>query len=361
MTTYTLSQLASFIDQSLTLLRADTFWVRAEIASLSTRSGHGYMELVEKGATGMLAAKMRATCWSNVYLMLCAYFEQETGQRLQAGMQVLLEVSVQFHPVYSLSLNVQSIDPTFTLGEMARLRQQTLNRLAREGLMDKQQQLSLPTLPLRLAVISSEQAAGYGDFMDELRQSEFAFRVQLFAAMMQGDRAEMSIVEALHAVAEQADRYDAVVLIRGGGASTDLGCFDGYGVAAACALCPLPVLSGIGHTKDVSIVDQVVYLPLKTPTAVADFLNGQLQMQGERLLRLRQRLQQTADRQLLIRRHRLEMLRHRLELCSPERIYQRGYSLTTLNGKPLRSVSELQQGLTIETHLSDGTVQSVTL
>lgn len=358
MTTYSLSQLTAIIDQSLAMLRADTFWVSAEIASVTTRNGHGYMELVEKSPSGNLAAKMRATCWSNIFPMLRAYFEQETGQPLQAGMQVLLEVSIQFHAVYSLSLSVHNIDPTYTIGELARKKQLTLKRLAQEGLMDRQQQLHLPTLPLRLAVISSEQAAGYRDFVDELQQGHFAFRLRLFPALMQGDRAEASIVQALQLIGQQSDSFDAVVLIRGGGATTDLGCFDGYEVAAACALSPLPVLSGIGHTKDVSVTDQVVFMPLKTPTAVADYLLQLVQAQAERVERLRLRLQQTADKQVLIRRHKIEMLRHRLQLCSPERIFRMGYSLSTVDGRVLRSVGQVAKGQTIKTHLADGCLTS---
>ena len=359
MTPYTLSQLTAFIDQSLAVLSSQTFWLRAEIASMSVKNGHGYLELVEKAPDGRLAAKMRATCWSNLFPMLSAYFEQETGQRLQAGLQVLVEAEVSFHPVYSLSLNIVNIDPAFTVGDLARQRQETLRRLQQEGLTELQQQLTLPTLPLRLAVISSEQAAGYGDFMDELNRDGFAFRVQLFPALMQGERAEVSIIDALRTVEEYADRYDAVVLIRGGGATTDLGCFDSYPLAAACARCRLPILSGIGHTRDVSIVDQVVFMPLKTPTAVADFLVDRLQQQAERLQRLKLRLQKTAEIQILVRRHRIEMLRQRLAACSPERIYRMGYSLATYNGRPLRSVGDLPVGKTFETHLSDGTFSAV--
>jgi exodeoxyribonuclease VII large subunit len=359
MNSYTLTQLTACIDQSLAILSSQTFWVRAEIASLTRKNGHGYMELVEKAPNGQLAAKMRATCWSNFFPMLSAFFERETGQSLQAGMQVLVETEVSFHPVYSLSLNIRNIDPTFTVGDLARQRQETLRRLQQEGLTELQQQLTLPTLPIRLAVISSEQAAGYGDFTDELNRAGFAFRVQLFPAIMQGERAEASIINALQTIGSYQEQFDAVILIRGGGATTDLGCFDSYPLAAACARCPLPILSGIGHTRDVSIVDQVVFLPLKTPTAVADFLTERLQQQAERLQRLRMRLQKTAEIQILVRRHRIEMLRQRLAACSPERIYRMGYSLATYNGRPLRSVCELPAGKVFRTHLSDGTFDAV--
>ncbi|MCR4664687.1 MAG: exodeoxyribonuclease VII large subunit [Paludibacteraceae bacterium] len=359
MTPYTLTQLTAYIDQSLAILSSQTFWVRAEIASLSSKNGHGYFELVEKAANGQLAAKMRATCWSNLYPMLSAYFEQETGQRLQAGMQVLVEVEVSFHAIYSLSLNIRNIDPTFTVGDLARQRQETIRRLQKEGLTELQQELRLPTLPLRLAVVSSEQAAGYGDFVDELGKEDFAFRVQLFPAIMQGERAERSIIEALQTIDGYAEQFDAVILIRGGGATTDLGCFDSYHLASACARCKLPILSGIGHTRDVSIVDMVVFQPLKTPTAVAGFLIERLQVQSERLQRLRMRLQKTAEIQVLVRRHRIEMLRQRLAACSPDRIYKMGYSLATYKGRPLSSVGDVPVGSVFETHLSDGTMSAI--
>lgn len=356
---FSLTEIASFVEDALSLLPADTYWVRAEIASLSSRGGHGYFELVEKGETGMPAAKMRATCWSNIYPMLQAYFEQETGQRLQVGMQVLLEVSIQFHALYGLSLNIQNIDPRFTVGDLARQRQLTIQRLQEEGVMDMQQQLSLPTLVRRLAVISASEAAGYGDFVAQLRESGFAIETTLFPAIMQGDKAEASILSAMKQVMRESDEWDAVIIIRGGGATTDLGCFDSYTLAAACAQFPLPVLTGIGHTRDVSIVDMVAHQALKTPTAVAAFLIQRFVSEQEHVRMLRQRLQQTADKQILIRKHTIEMLRQRLAMCSPERIYRMGYSLLMVDGQVVHSAASLQPGQHIQTHLMDGVVHSV--
>lgn len=357
---YTLTELCTIIREVLSIEMPDTYWVKAEIASMSTKGGHGYFELVEKAPNSSLpAAKIRATCWANIYPLLTNYFAQETGSQLQVGMQVLLEVEVSFHPAYGMSLNIRNIDPRFTVGDLARQRAETLHRLQQEGILDMQQQLHLPTLPLRLAVISAESAAGYSDFCDQLRQGGYRFCPTLFGAIMQGEKAERSILSALSTIANQAEEFDAVVIIRGGGASTDLSCFDSYLIAAACAQFELPVLTGIGHTRDVSVLDIVAHQSLKTPTAVAAFLIDRLDSESERLLRLRQRLGQTAERQIMIRRHRLEILQQRILACNPERIYAKGYSLATVGGRVIRNIEDVQRGETITTHLANGSVASV--
>ena len=312
-----------------------------------------YLELVEsqksKGERGV-AAKMRATCWSGTQEMLSAYFESETGQTLQPGMAVLVETEVQYHPVYGLSLSITNIDPSYTLGDIARQRQQTINQLQKDGLLDTQQLLPLPTLIRRIAVISSPNAAGYEDFKHQLEHSPFTFHLSTFPATMQGESAAKSIIAAL----EEIEGFDVVVIIRGGGATTDLSCFDDYELCAVCAQFELPILTGIGHTRDISILDLVAHEALKTPTAVAEWLIHRLDDQANRINDLLQRLQRTAERQILIRRHRIDMLEQRLAACNPERIYQRGYSLLTKNGKVVRSVQELQKGDTVVTHLADG-------
>lgn len=359
METYSLTELSAMVEQTLAPLSQRTYWVRCEIASCSSRSGHGYMELVENRDFGQLAAKMRATCWSNLYPMLCAYFEQETDQKLGIGMKVLLEVEITYHAVYGLSLNVVNIDPSYTIGDLAKQRMETIRRLQEEGVMEMQQTLTLPTLVRKLAIISAEQAAGYGDFVHQLEESGYAFTYQLFPAIMQGDKAEKSILQALNKVMEQEDEFDAVVIIRGGGATTDLGCFDSYLLAAACAQFPLPVLTGIGHTRDVSVLDMVAYSALKTPTAVAAFLVERLVRQEERLRLLLRRLREVGERQIMIRRHRLELLLQRLEACSPERIYRQGYSLLMADGKVVTQVNQVKKGQRLTTHLRDGVVESV--
>ena len=352
--------------------------MRCEIASLSEKSGHLYMDLVEKGQRGLFVARQRATCWNGRQQMLRAYFEQETGNRLQVGMQVLLEVEVRFHAVYGMSLDVQNIDPQYTLGDLARQRQETIARLQEEGIFDMQRMLSLPTLTRRLAVVSAGDAAGYGDFVHQLEESAYRFSPTLFPAAMQGDRAALSIVSALDAIAAVEEEFDAVVIIRGGGASSDLTCFDDYTLAAHCAQFPLPILSGIGHTRDVSIVDMVAYQSLKTPTAVAAFLVERIDEQLARVEQWQQRLLQTALRQVLLRQHRVEqaeqrltnslrmlllrqnnriaMLSQRIDMVNPERIYRLGYSLLRKEGKVVKSTRALHSGDTLTAELADGTI-----
>lgn len=367
----TLSQLCAEIEDALSDSLQPTYWVQAEISSLSEKGGHLYLELVESRKTkdrgyaaqsANLSAKLRATCWAGTNELLMAYFESETGQRLQVGMTILVEVEVQFHAVYGLSVSILNIDPSYTVGEMARKRQQTIAQLEADGLMQAQQLLPLPTLIRRIAVISSPTAAGYGDFCHQLEQSGYRFETTLFGATMQGEGAERSILAALEEIAEtnehKENAFDAVAIIRGGGATTDLSCFDQYTLCAVCAQFELPILSGIGHTRDVSVLDMVAHEALKTPTAVAEWLIHRLEAQLTRIADLTVRLHRTAERQVLIRRHRVELLEQRLAACNPERIYRLGYSLLTKNGKVVRSIHELAPGDRIETHLSDGKVQS---
>lgn len=359
---YTLSELCAEIGEALESQLASSYWVKAEISSLSERGGHLYLELVEGKA-----AKMRATCWAGTKEMLMAYFESETGQALQAGMAVLVEAEVQYHPVYGLSLSIVGIDPSYTLGDIAQQRQQTIKQLEADGLLDAQQLLPLPTLIRRIAVISSPNAAGYEDFKHQLDNSGYHFETRLFGAVMQGEGAEKSILAALEEIesslpfreeAEVGSPFDCVAIIRGGGATTDLSCFDKYTLCAVCAQFELPILTGIGHTRDVSVLDLVAHESLKTPTAVAEWLIHRMDEQMGRVEDLLLRLHRTAERQILIRRHRVEMLEQRLAACNPERIYRQGYSLLTKNGKVVRSVEELQAGDLVQTHLADGTVSS---
>lgn len=378
---YTLSELCQAIEQVLQFELGDTYWVRAEIASLTER-GHCYMELVEKAKNNTVAAKLRATCWQQVYHLLSAYFATETGQTLSVGMQVLLQVEVSFHSVYGLSLNVVGIDPTFTLGDLARQRQLTIQRLQEDGVMDLQRALTIPSLPRRIAVISAADAAGYGDFCHQLlsNNSGFLFRTQLFPAVMQGDQSPASIIAALEQIADQMEQYDVVVIVRGGGATTDLRNFDDYSLAFHCANFPLPIIAGIGHTRDVSVVDMVVHTSVKTPTAAAEWLITAMQEQADRLAELQLRLQRIAQHAIRKQQHQLDNLwqslrfatqrrlhrqRAQLELWaktialhSPERIYRMGYTLTTVNGKIVRSIHDVQAGEQLLTHTADGVIQS---
>lgn len=379
---YSLKELCDWIQEMVENDLPDRYWVCAEIASMSVR-GHCYMELVEKAENGILAAKVRATCWSNVYHLLSAYFLQETGQSLHTGLQVMLEVSVEYHAVYGLSLNVWNIDPTYTLGDLAKQRQATIQQLTVDGVMDLQKALQIPSLSRRVAVISSADAAGYGDFCDQLKHNRFGFKfhVQLYPAVVQGDTAARSVVQALNSIAALEEEWDVVVIIRGGGASTDMSCFDDYNLASHCAQFPLPIIAGIGHTRDVSVVDMVVHTSVKTPTAAAEWLIERVAEQVERvgslMLRLQRATQNAVSREknrLLLyeqqifnavrgkavrERGKLDLWMKTIELHSPERIFKMGYSLTMVNGKMVRSQSEVNEGDVLETHLHDGVIQSV--
>ena len=354
MTSLTLTELCALIGEALDESLASSYWVKAEISSLSLKGGHMYLELID-GKT----AKMRATCWAGTQEMLMAYFESETGQPLQPGMAVLVETEIQYHPVYGLSLSIVGIDPSYTVGEIAQQRQRTIQQLQKDGLLDAQQLLPLPTLLRRIAVISSPNAAGYEDFKHQLDNSGYRFETRLFGATMQGEGAVKSILAALDEITNNLspitnNHYDAVAIIRGGGATTDLSCFDNYELCAVCAQFDLPIISGIGHTRDVSVLDLVAREALKTPTAVAEWLIHRMDEQMNRITDLLARLQRTAERQILIRQHRVELLEQRLAACNPERIYRMGYSLLTKQGKVVRSVQELQQGDVVTTHLADG-------
>ena len=271
-------------EQSLTLLdlqrmvRAtlesrfrDPLWISAEISELKVnRSGHCYLNLVEKGATdGAPRAEARAVIWKSAYLPMASMFEAATGATLRAGLRVLVRVVVTYHEIYGFSLQIIDIDPRYTLGEIERRRRETIARLQQDGVWDMNRELELPRPTLRIAIVSSDTAAGYQDFMNELGRSTYRFQATLFRSLMQGDAAEESIVAALREIAQREEDFDVVAIIRGGGSTSDLALFDSYLIASYVAQFPLPIFSGIGHDKDVSVVDMVAHTSLKTPTAVA--------------------------------------------------------------------------------------------
>ena len=271
-----------------------SYWVVAEIGELRiNQKGHCYMEFVEKDHQ-RLTAKIRANLWAYDFHNINSLFKSVTGKALASGMKVLAKVMVQFHEIYGLSLQVKDLDPNFTLGERARLRQMVIDRLNKEGIADANRRLSLPLVPQRIAVISSSTAAGYGDFIDQLINNKygFSFEVNLFESVMQGSEAIGSITRAFNSVASKKDDFDLLVLIRGGGSQVDLDCFDSYEVASEIARFPIPVVTGIGHQRDDTIADRMANTKIKTPTAVAEFLiNGmmafdeQLNLQFEQLKR----------------------------------------------------------------------------
>ena len=274
---FTLYELQRIIGAAIEQFLAKPVWVSAEIAEIKLNaSGHCYLELVERdkdSASGKAAkAQSRAVIWKSHYPRLAAKFEGATGRALSAAMKILVEVAVSFHPVYGLSLQITDIDPTYTLGDIERQKEITIARLKADGVWDINRELSVPRVVQRVAVVSSATAAGYRDFMQELALSPYNIHTTLFEATMQGEGSEQSIADALAAIAEREEEFDAVAIIRGGGSTTDLECFNAYLTALCVAQFPLPVLTGIGHDKDVSIVDMVAAIPLKTPTAVAAWI-----------------------------------------------------------------------------------------
>ena len=324
---------------------AETFpapvWVRGEIHEVKTyNSGHCYIDLVEKGSgRELFSAKVQAVIWRNRRALVEAAFYQGTGRRLEVGMTVLVKVRVQYSEVYGMSLSIEDIDPAFTLGEVELVRQRTLERLRKEGMLDMNGTLPLPRLPRRFALITSETAAGYGDFMHHLYDNGYGFRfyTRLYQAPMQGSTAPGGIIAALDAIMADVDAgevYDAVLLLRGGGAVADLVCFDDYDLAVNIAQFPLPVMVAVGHERDTHICDMVAAISVKTPTALADYIvnafieeDASLTAIGDRLrssvtLRLdgmRQRLEQTArrlgsgaDMRCRLERNRMDMLLMRM-------------------------------------------------
>lgn len=279
-----LSTLNKNIKQALKASFPDNVWIVAEIAQLQENtSGHCYLDLVEKdSASNRIIARNKGTIWAYTYRMLKPYFETTTRQAFSAGLKVMINVGVEYHEQYGLSLTIRDIDPAYTVGEMALKRQQTIQKLQEEGVMDINKEHPLPTLPQKLAIISSSTAAGYGDFMEQLKNNAegLVFYTCLFQAKMQGDEAPESIMDALNRIDESLAYFDAVIIIRGGGASMDLNCFDDYELAYFAAQFPIPIITGIGHDRDESVMDMVAHTHLKTPTAVADFLINTIAQQA---------------------------------------------------------------------------------
>ncbi|MDD2798296.1 MAG: exodeoxyribonuclease VII large subunit [Bacteroidales bacterium] len=271
-----LYELNSLVKVALKECFPDKYWVRAELSEVRTTGvGHCYVEFVEKESrNGNIVAKMRGNIWATTFKLLRPYFEEETGQPFGSGLKVLVQVSIDFHELYGPSLTVTDIDPTFTIGDMLRQRLEIIKRLKEEGIFDQNKQHSFPILPQRLAIISSATAAGYDDLTNQLRTNsgKYAFSMTLFPALMQGEQAESTILKALNAIDKRKEEFDVVVIIRGGGAVSDLSCFDSYALAKRCATFSLPIITGIGHERDESILDLVAHTRMKTPTAAAEHL-----------------------------------------------------------------------------------------
>lgn len=383
-------------------------WIVAEVAELKVNySGHCYMELVEKsepkrGANSTPTAQARAVIWRSQWAMLAPYFRQQTGSDLQAGMKILARVMVSYHELYGLSLQISDIDPSYTLGEVERQKQLTIAQLKADGVWDMNRELSMPYLVQRIAVVSSAAAAGYRDFMNELREGGYAFHCDLYDAVVQGNAAEESICAALEEVALKQELYDAVVVIRGGGSASDLSCFNSYRLCSYVAQFPLPVLTGIGHDKDTSVADMVAHTPLKTPTAVAAWLTDRMariegwledmsvqlktlatamtkreelrlerlsaeiklqtatycQRAEARLELMREQLFSLVERRLEREKSRLEVMQRSVEALSPKRIMELGFAVVRSGGKVLKRVGDAEAGAPIEVELADGTIKA---
>ena len=410
---YTLRQLNLLVREAIETELPDEYWVEAELSECRENSGHCYMELIEKDErTNTPIARASAKCWRQTWQMAKPYFERTTGQQLRAGMKVLLKVYAQFHEAYGFSWIVSDIDPTYTLGDMARKRQEIIRQLKEEGVFDLQRELRIPTFAKRIAVISAQNAAGYGDFCRQLEDNDYSFRfeVTLFPAIMQGEQVESSIIAALNAIYEAtvpdgspSAPYDCVVIIRGGGATADLSGFDTLALAENVAQFPLPVITGIGHDRDESILDMVANTKVKTPTAAAALLIDNLRQVLDRINSAQQHLTtaistklstlnvQLSSLQALIptlalrtigdQRHRIEMQESRLPVAierrltsqkhlleslslklqgfDPQLLLSRGYSITLHNGRAVRNPKQLKAGDEIETKVEHGTIRSV--
>jgi exodeoxyribonuclease VII large subunit len=269
------------------------YWIVAEINEISINKGHCFMELIEKDREGeQIIAKARANIWAYHFRMLHPYFKSMTGHELAAGLKVMVRVSASFHELYGFSLQISDINPSFTAGDLALQKQQILYQLETEGVIDMNRELEMAEVPLRIAVISSSSAAGYGDFSDQLRGNPagYAFHPVLFPALMQGHEAEKSVTEALERIFDCRDDFDVVVIIRGGGSQSDLHCFNSYRIVSSIAQFPLPVITGIGHERDETIADRVAHTALKTPTATAEYLIDRVARFDGYLWELSQRL-----------------------------------------------------------------------
>ena len=432
--TLTLFELNSLVRNVIERNLDDEYWVVGELSDVSTPAfgGHFYGELVQKDEQGSrIVAKARITCWARNYNIIRLRFQKESGETLRKGLQVKLLVQVTFHEQYGYSLNVLDIDSTFTLGDLAKRRRDILLQHEKDGILHDNQSLKLPRLLRRIAVISSPTAAGYGDFCHQLEQNDYGFHfdVKLFPAVMQGEGVPESIIAALEAImqpeavplslpqsgetnlrksspsGEVWGEADLVVIIRGGGASSDLSDFDSYELAACIALYPLPVLTGIGHERDEKVLEYVAHTRVKTPTAAAAFIIEHQAEEAallddlyrritlsarERILREKQRLEHqlavlpllfqnfsqtwrnklqllnqrflsASSRRIEQEKHVLQLLKQRLDSLDPRLLLKRGYTITTCGGKLVRNIEDLVEGDVLTTQTENGEILSKVL
>lgn len=402
----TLVELNGLVRDAIENALPKEYWVEAELSECREHGGHCYMELIEKDERSVTpVARASAKCWRQTWVMVKPYFERTTGQQLHAGMKVLLRVYAQFHEAYGFSWIVSDIDPTYTLGDMARKRQEIIQLLKEEGVFDLQRELHIPTFAKRIAVISTEHAAGYGDFCRQLEDNDYGFKfdVTLFPAIMQGEQVEASVVDALNEIYQRISDFDVVCILRGGGATADLSGFDTLALAENVAQFPLPIITGIGHERDESILDMISNTRVKTPTAAAALLidnllrvlerlddasqrlsyavNQRINSQKTRMATLttliptlalrmisdqRHRIETTEsrlpiaiERRLTHQKHLLESLSLKLQGFDPQLLLSRGYSITLKDGRAVRDPQQLKPGDEIETRVEKGTIRSV--
>lgn len=338
----------------------DRIWLKAEISALKVRpAGHCYMELSQSSETG-LVAKAQAVIWSSKFRFLAPFFKSVTGSDMSEGINVLVLVSVNFSQLYGLSLVIDDIDPSFTVGEKEQQRRLTIARLEAEGLMELQKELPMPVLPYRLAVISASDAAGFRDFTRHLLENDygFVFRPELFPAVMQGSAAPSSIIGALESIAQSDTTYDLVLVMRGGGAKLDLACYDDYDLAAAIARFPVPVFTAVGHDQDHHVCDMVAYGYMKTPTAMADELIGYYADEDARLLSFGSRLKLAFLNKIGRMESQVQMLETRIRSADPRNILRRGYVLALdSSGVPFKKAADKSCGDEVSLMFADGTLE----
>ena len=379
-----LFELQHKLKQGVESLFPNRVWVRAEVSAVKARSGgHCYLELSQSDPKG-LVAKSSAIIWSSKYRFIAPYFESVTGTPLKEGLVILVQVQVSYSELYGMSLIIDDINPEFSLGEKEQERQRTIQRLQEEGLMGLQKELELPLLPYRLAVISAEDAAGYRDFMRHLEENPYGFVVDsvLFPALMQGADCPTSIIAALDAILDDVQGgYDAVLILRGGGAKLDLACFDDYELAAVIAQYPIPVLTAIGHDQDYHVCDMVAYEYLKTPTALADYVMEMYEAEDERISSYETRIRLALSNRLykeealldsLAARIKggfslkiasmesaLQVLQTRIEAADPRKILDRGYALVVdADGVVLKGVAGRKVGDKVSVMFADGSLDA---
>ena len=376
----TLYSLNNLVREAVSDALPARYWVTGELSEVREAvNGHCYIELVQRDeATNELVAKARGTIWARIYSLLRPYFLEQTGHAFAQGLKVLLQVSVNFHELYGYTLDVCDIEPAYTFGDMARKRQLVIKQLTEEGVIGLNKELQFPLLPQKVAVISSSTAAGYGDFCDQLHNNGygFVFYTKLFPAPMQGSGVEQGVIDALDRIARDLDFWDVVVIIRGGGAVSELSCFDTYELANNCAQFPLPIVTGIGHRRDESVLDIVAHTSAKTPTAAAELLihamlaqaqwladvqqgvvaavRGRVDEEKRRLQSLVQRIPVVTALFMQEQHHKLDLNQKYIEASSPERLLALGYSITRVNGKAVRSVDDIAPGDEIITTVAGG-------